>query len=48
MYLIERKEGHAWKREPIRFERLDDAEKYAEKLYKEGKTARVVDERYRK
>lgn len=48
MYLIERKEGRTWKREPIAFERLDAAEKYAERLFKEGKTVRVVDERYRK
>lgn len=48
MYLIESKEGKTWKKEPIEFERLNDAAKYAEELYKEGKTVRVVDERYRK
>lgn len=48
MYLIESKEGKTWKKEPITFDRLDAAEKYAEELYKEGKTVRVVDERYRK
>ena len=48
MYLIESKEGKTWKKEPITFERLEAAEKYAEELYKEGKTVKVVDERYRK
>ena len=48
MYLIESKEGKTWKKEPITFERLDAAEKYAEKLYKKLLVARVVDERYRK
>lgn len=50
MYLIETKElgSRKWKAEPIKFEKLDAAEKYAEELNKEGKTVRVVDERYRK
>lgn len=48
MYIIESKQGRNWKREPIKFDNLGEAEKYAERLYKEGKTARVVDERYRK
>ena len=50
MYIVERKElgSRKWKAEPIKFEKLEEAEKYAEELYKEGKTARVVDERYRK
>ncbi len=48
MYIIETKDGKKWEKEPITFERLNDAAKYAEELYKEGKTARVVDERYRK
>ena len=50
MYLIETKElgSRKWKAEPIKFEKLEEAEKYAEELYKEGKTVRVVDERYRK
>lgn len=47
-YIIETKIGKKWKQEPIRFAELEDAEKYAEGLYKEGKTVRVVDERYRK
>lgn len=48
MFLIETQKGRTWKQEPVRFESLEDAEKYAERLYREGKTARVVDERYRK
>lgn len=50
MYIIETQTTPKgkWSKEPIEFERLDDAEKYAERLYKSGKTARVVDKRYRK
>lgn len=48
MFIIETQEGRKWKREPVEFAELEDAELYAEKLYSEGKTARVVDERYRK
>lgn len=49
MYLIEVKEakGNRWVREPIEFKDIDEASNYAEELYKEGKTVRVVDERYR-
>ena len=50
MYIIETQTTPKgkWHREPIEFAKLNDAAKYAELLYKEGKTARVVDERYRK
>lgn len=50
MYLIETKEvgSKKWKAEPIKFEKLEDAEEYARKLYKQVLCARVVDERYRK
>lgn len=50
MYLIETKElgSRKWKAEPIKFEKLEEAEKYAEQLYKQVVCARVVDERYRK
>jgi hypothetical protein len=50
MYLIETKElgSKKWKEEPIKFEKLEDAEEYARKLYQQVVCARVVDERYRK
>lgn len=50
MYIVERKElgSRKWKAEPIKFEKLEEAEKYAEQLYKQVVCARVVDERYRK
>ena len=52
MYIIETQatpKGR-WKKEPIEFADLDEAAKYAEMLYKDGKdgtSVRVVDERYR-
>lgn len=49
MYIIETKQptSKRWEREPIEFEDIDAASDYAEELYKEGLTVRVVDERYR-
>lgn len=50
MYIIETKSmgEKTWKREPVKFADLEEAERYAEKLYKKLLVARVVDERYRK
>ena len=48
MFIVETQSGRKWTREPVEFADVEDAERYAEKLYKEGKTVRVVDERYRK
>lgn len=48
MYIIETQVGRKWHKEPVEFARLEDAEKFAESLWKEGKTVRVVDKRYRK
>lgn len=50
MYIIETKKPKEkkWNREPVEFKDIDAASEYAEELYKEGLTVRVVDERYRK
>lgn len=50
MFLIETRQmgDKKWKTEPVKFADLEEAEKYAEELYNEGKNVRVVDERYRK
>ena len=50
MYIVETRElgSKKWKAEPVKFAEIEEAEKYAEKLYKKGVVGRVVDERYRK
>lgn len=50
MYLIETRQmgDKKWKTEPVKFADMEEAERYAEKLYKKLLMARVVDERYRK
>lgn len=45
-YIVERESKGKWKSDPVRFKDLDDAEAYAESIYKCGQNARIIDERY--
>ena len=48
-YIVEEEtKSNRWVKHPLTFADIEVAERYALSLYKEGRNARVVDERYRK